>query len=89
MEKHNASLKISIICVKVFTLAMIVIALFAPKIFSRLIEVRIAYLGGKLHCFYGAHIFCACLGRLYLPVFTNCLQIYKSVMFSQTKTPVF
>ena len=48
MEKHNASLKISIICVKVFTLAMIVIALFAPKIFSRLIEVRIAYLGGKL-----------------------------------------
>lgn len=51
MEKHNASLKISIICVKVFTLAMIVIALFAPKIFSRLIEIRIAYLGGKLHCF--------------------------------------
>ena len=47
----DKSLWLSKICIKLFTIIMIVVAVFAPKIFSALIEVRIAYLGGTLPYF--------------------------------------
>ena len=47
----DKSLWLSKICIKLFTITMIVVAVFAPKIFSALIEVRIAYLGGTLPYF--------------------------------------
>ena len=47
----DKSLWLSKICIKLFTITMIVVAVFAPKIFSALIEVRIAYLGRTLPYF--------------------------------------
>ena len=47
----DRSLWLSKICIKLFTITMIVVAVFAPKIFSVLIEVRVAYLGGTLPYF--------------------------------------
>lgn len=47
----DKSLWLSKICIKLFTVTMIVIALFAPKIFSALIQLRLAYLGGTLPYF--------------------------------------
>lgn len=47
----DKSLWLSKICIKFFTITMIVVAVFAPKIFSSLIAVRVAYLGGTLPYF--------------------------------------
>ncbi len=47
----DKSLWLSKICIKLFTITMIVVAVFAPKIFSALIELRVAYLGGTLPYF--------------------------------------
>lgn len=47
----DKSLWLSKICIKLFTITMIVVAVFAPKIFSALIEIRVAYLGGTLPYF--------------------------------------
>lgn len=47
----DSSLKLSKICVYIFTVLMVVIRVFAPKIFSMLIERRTAYLGGTLPYF--------------------------------------
>ncbi len=47
----DKSLWLSKICIKLFTIIMIVIAVFAPKIFAALIKVRVAYLGGTLPYF--------------------------------------
>lgn len=47
----DKSLKLSRLCVYIFTLIMIIVALFAPKIFKVLIEARIGYLGGTLPYF--------------------------------------
>ena len=47
----DKSLWLSKICIKLFTIIMIVVAVFAPKIFSALIEIRVAYLGGTLPYF--------------------------------------
>ena len=47
----DKSLWLSKICIKLFTITMIVVAVFAPKIFSALIEIRIAYLAGTLPYF--------------------------------------
>jgi len=49
-NKDN-SLRLSKICIYMFTVAMIIILLFAPKIFSVLIELRVNYLGGTLPYF--------------------------------------
>lgn len=52
MEWNNdKSLWLSKICIKIFTIIMIIVAVFAPKIFSALIEIRVAYLGGTLPYF--------------------------------------
>ncbi len=47
----DKSVWLSKICIKIFTVTMIVVAVFAPKIFSALIEIRTAYLGGTLPYF--------------------------------------
>ena len=47
----DKSLWLSKLCIKLFTITMIVVAFFAPKIFSTLIEIRVAYLGGTLPYF--------------------------------------
>ena len=47
----DKSLWLSKICIKFFTITMIVVAVFAPKIFSTLIDLRVAYLGGTLPYF--------------------------------------
>lgn len=47
----DRSVRLSKICVKIFTLVMITVAVFAPKIFGALIELRVHYLGGTLPYF--------------------------------------
>ena len=47
----DKSLRLSKICIYIFTALMIIIAAFAPKIFSALIEIRTSYLGGTLPYF--------------------------------------
>lgn len=47
----DRSVKLSRICVYIFTIIMILTAVFAPKIFSRLIEIRVSYLSGTLPYF--------------------------------------
>ena len=49
-SKDN-SIRLSKIFIKFFTITMVVVAVFAPKIFSALIELRVAYLGGTLPYF--------------------------------------
>ena len=47
----DKSVKLSKICIYAFATIMVVVAVFAPKIFGILIEKRISYLGGKLPYF--------------------------------------
>lgn len=47
----DQSVRLSKLCVKIFTLIMIVIAVFAPRIFRALISIRVHYLQGTLPYF--------------------------------------
>lgn len=56
----DKSLRLSRICIYIFTIIMIVVAVFAPKIFGILIEFRVHYLGGTLPYFL-ASTYTACI----------------------------
>ena len=47
----DQSVRLSKLCVKIFTLIMIVVAVFAPRIFKALISIRVNYLEGTLPYF--------------------------------------